>query len=70
MPASIAGFQPSTAAVRNTRAVSSPGVMVSKPTAQANDSSACSTFIKIQATIAFRALHLGLHYMYILKKYI
>jgi hypothetical protein len=30
--------------------------MVSKPAAQANDNSAWSTFIKIQVTIAFRAL--------------
>jgi hypothetical protein len=47
MAASIACFPPSTAAVRNTSAVSNPGVMVSKPAAKVNDSNACSILIKL-----------------------
>src|SRR5262249_60402033 len=53
MPASIACFLPSTAAVRNTKAVSNPGVIVNKPAAKVNENNACPTVIGTELVIAF-----------------
>ena len=56
MPASVARFPPSTAAVRRTRAVSNPGVMVSKPAAKVNESNACPIVIKSRFVVVFALL--------------